>query len=113
VNELDDGCTHQSDTGIDQSDALGKVWRCDGCGDLAAWVSDSSGFSRRISLVGVIAADDREAMLAALGAEQVGCVTEYLDGKHHCHYDQFSDGKRECRDTHGRIDAIAVYRIDP
>ena len=41
---------------------------------------------------------------------QVGCVTEYLDGKHHCHYGQFSDGKRECRDTHERIDGVPVYR---
>lgn len=63
----------------------------------------------------LIAADDTEGLRAALlraGAlERVGCVTEYLDGKHHCHYDQFTDGKRECRDTHGRITGITVYRF--
>lgn len=43
--------------------------------------------------------------------EQIGCITEYLDGPNiHCHYDQFTDGRSECRDTHHRIDAIPVYR---
>ncbi len=29
---VDDPCTHESSTGVDQATGPDKVWRCDGCG---------------------------------------------------------------------------------
>lgn len=50
-------CPHHSESGIDLTDLMdsGKVWRCDGCGELSVHVDDEvTGLTRRIVLHGVV-----------------------------------------------------------